>query len=189
MEDIGIVESGFEDFPCNCGDLILSSRWAAMTLLKDLGCLVSSDASSYDLVERKGNTWLASFPGQDFQAERGGRLQGSRHPSCHVSRYQILGVARSTLSPVVFTTPTAPLASHMISNGNDQSGLIMMGAYVNSCFSLSKPLMHSLEKLNGASFTRSWVRILQISQENGQNRTNTNTGTEEHTKSWENAIK
>ncbi|GJU34880.1 reverse transcriptase domain-containing protein [Tanacetum coccineum] len=33
------------------------------------------------------------------------------------------------------------------------------------------------------------VRILQKSQENGQNRTNTDTGTEEHTKSRENAIK
>ncbi|GKF42133.1 hypothetical protein Tco_0125475, partial [Tanacetum coccineum] len=33
------------------------------------------------------------------------------------------------------------------------------------------------------------VRILQKSQENGQNRANTNTGTEEHTKSRENAIK
>ncbi|GJW99102.1 hypothetical protein Tco_0180910 [Tanacetum coccineum] len=33
------------------------------------------------------------------------------------------------------------------------------------------------------------VRILQKSQENGQNRTITNTGTEEHTKSRENAIK
>ncbi|GKB22719.1 reverse transcriptase domain-containing protein [Tanacetum coccineum] len=33
------------------------------------------------------------------------------------------------------------------------------------------------------------VRIMQKSQENGQKRTNTDTGTEEHTKSWENAIK
>ncbi|GJV85918.1 hypothetical protein Tco_1525816 [Tanacetum coccineum] len=33
------------------------------------------------------------------------------------------------------------------------------------------------------------VRISQKSQENGQNRTNTDTGTEEHTKSRENAIK
>ncbi|GKD18082.1 ribonuclease H-like domain-containing protein [Tanacetum coccineum] len=33
------------------------------------------------------------------------------------------------------------------------------------------------------------VRILQKSQENGQNQTNKDTGTEEHTKRWENAIK
>ncbi|GJR56520.1 hypothetical protein Tco_1407041 [Tanacetum coccineum] len=37
--------------------------------------------------------------------------------------------------------------------------------------------------------TAAQVRILQKPQENGQNRTNTDTGTEEHTKSRENAIK
>ncbi|GKG14909.1 hypothetical protein Tco_0354509, partial [Tanacetum coccineum] len=33
------------------------------------------------------------------------------------------------------------------------------------------------------------VRIKQKSQESGQNRANTDTGTEEQAKSWENAIK
>ncbi|GJZ52298.1 hypothetical protein Tco_0606813, partial [Tanacetum coccineum] len=33
------------------------------------------------------------------------------------------------------------------------------------------------------------VRILKKSQENGQNRTNTDTGKEREYKSWENAIK
>ncbi|GKB13332.1 hypothetical protein Tco_0847255 [Tanacetum coccineum] len=45
------------------------------------------------------------------------------------------------------------------------------------------------EAINIAQRLMDQVRILQKSQENGQNRTNTNTGTQEHTKSWENAIK
>ncbi|GJY74898.1 hypothetical protein Tco_0479329 [Tanacetum coccineum] len=53
----------------------------------------------------------------------------------------------------------------MISNGNDQSGLIMIGACVSSCFNLSKAWMHSSEKLKATSFTRSWssgVRFLGL---------------------------
>ncbi|GKC92849.1 hypothetical protein Tco_1158291 [Tanacetum coccineum] len=45
----------------------------------------------------------------------------------------------------------------MISNGNDQSGLIIIGAYVSSHFNVSNAWMHSSEKLNGASLTRSLV--------------------------------
>ncbi|GKB93717.1 hypothetical protein Tco_0979854 [Tanacetum coccineum] len=39
----------------------------------------------------------------------------------------------------------------MTSNGNDQSGLIMIGACVSSCFNLSKAWMHSSKKLNKKS--------------------------------------
>ncbi|GKC03261.1 hypothetical protein Tco_0994871 [Tanacetum coccineum] len=41
----------------------------------------------------------------------------------------------------------------------------------------------------GQDHTQTWVRILQKSQENGQSRTNTDTGKEREYKSRENAIK
>nr|GEV75546.1 hypothetical protein [Tanacetum cinerariifolium] len=40
------------------------------------------------------------------------------------------------------------LASHMTSNGNDQSGLVMIGACISLRFNLSNAWMHSAEKLN-----------------------------------------
>ncbi|GJT94523.1 hypothetical protein Tco_1090041 [Tanacetum coccineum] len=55
---------------------------------------------------------------------------------------------------------------------------------------LSMQISSSIKaKILEAQSEASKVWILQKSQENGQNQTNTDMGTEEHTKNWENAIK
>ncbi|GJS71254.1 hypothetical protein Tco_0704095 [Tanacetum coccineum] len=45
-EDMWPVEIGFTDFSCSSGDTMMSSIWSAVTLLKDLCCLISGDTPS-----------------------------------------------------------------------------------------------------------------------------------------------
>nr|GEW57178.1 hypothetical protein [Tanacetum cinerariifolium] len=49
-KDIGLVEFVLKKFPSDHGDPVMPSRWAAVTLSKNLGGFIFDDTPSYDLV-------------------------------------------------------------------------------------------------------------------------------------------
>ncbi|GKE93447.1 hypothetical protein Tco_1574542, partial [Tanacetum coccineum] len=51
-KDMWLVKPGLEDFSCDGGNAMMSSRWSAVTLSKNLCCLFFGHASSYDSVSK-----------------------------------------------------------------------------------------------------------------------------------------
>ncbi|GKF54109.1 hypothetical protein Tco_0161019, partial [Tanacetum coccineum] len=49
-KDMWLVKPSLEDFPRGGGDAMMSPGWFAVTLSKNLCCLISGYASSYDSV-------------------------------------------------------------------------------------------------------------------------------------------